>query len=136
MRTTKFRISKNDEIKATASGSDGLLSSVYDSQFTTIDEVVGVLMRKIPYYSGKKIDVEIFNMTKDKVKYLSINVNKQGWGKMKNKKQLEKKYVDELKDEYDRIGEIRANRITVGCLVVVLVVLSFIALKLGLIIIK
>ena len=55
---------------------------------------------------------------------------------MKNKKRIEKKYVDELKDEYDRIGEIRANRITVGCLVVVLVVLSIIAFKLGLIIIK
>ena len=55
---------------------------------------------------------------------------------MKNKKQIKKKYVDELKDEYDRIGEVRANRITIGCLVVVLVVLSFIALKLGLIIIK
>ena len=81
MKTTKFRISKNDEIKATASGSAGLLSSVYDSQFTTISEVVGVLKRKIPYYSGKKIEVEIWNMTKDKVKYLSINVNKQWWGK-------------------------------------------------------
>ena len=55
---------------------------------------------------------------------------------MKNKKQLEKKYVDELKDEYDRLGEIRSNRITVGCLVTVLLVLSLIALKLGLIIIK
>ena len=56
--------------------------------------------------------------------------------KMKNKKQLEKKYVDELKDEYDRIGEIRANRLTVGCLVTVLLVLSLLALKFGLIIIK
>ena len=55
---------------------------------------------------------------------------------MKNKKQLEKKYIDELKDEYDRLGEVRANKITVGCLVAVLVVLSFIAFKLGLIIIK
>ena len=54
---------------------------------------------------------------------------------MKNKK-LEKKYIDELKDEYDRLGEVRANKIMVGCLVVVLVVLSFIAFKLGLIIIK
>ena len=53
--------------------------------------------------------------------------------KMKNKKQLEKKYVDELKDEYDRLREIRANRLTVGCLVAVLLVLSLIALKLGLI---
>ena len=56
--------------------------------------------------------------------------------KMKNKKRIEKKYVDELKDEYDRIGEIRANRLTVGCLVTVLLVLSLIALKFGLIIIK
>ena len=55
---------------------------------------------------------------------------------MKNKKQLEKRYVDELKDEYDRIGEIRANRLTAGCLVTVLLVLSLIALKFGLIIIK
>ena len=44
---------------------------------------------------------------------------------MKNKKQLEKKYVDELKDEYDRLGEIRANRLTVGCLVTVLLVSKY-----------
>ena len=55
---------------------------------------------------------------------------------MKNKKQLEKRYVDELKDEYDRLGEIRANRLIIGCLVTVLLVLSIIAFKLGLIIIK
>ena len=55
---------------------------------------------------------------------------------MKNKKQIEKKYVDELKDEYDRLGEVRGNRITVGCLVAVLLALSLIALKFGLIIIK
>ena len=76
MKTQRFRISKNDEIKATASGSDGLLSSLYDSQFTTIGEVVGVLMRKIPYYSGKKIEVKIWNITKDEIKNLTINVNK------------------------------------------------------------
>ena len=52
---------------------------------------------------------------------------------MKNNKRLEKKYVDELKDEYDRVGEIRANRITIGCLIAVLLVLSLIAFKLGLI---
>ena len=55
---------------------------------------------------------------------------------MTNKKRIEKKYVDELKDEYDRLGEIRANRITVGCLIAVFLVLSIIAFKLGLIIIK
>ena len=77
MKTQRFRISKNDEIKATANSvSGGLLSSVYDSQFTTIGEVIGVLMRKIPYYSGKKIEVKIWNVTTDKIKYLTVNVNK------------------------------------------------------------
>ena len=77
MKKQRFRISKNDEIKATACASDGvLLSSVYDSQFTTIGEVIGVLLRKIPYCSGKKIDVKIWNITTDKVKYLTVNVNK------------------------------------------------------------
>ena len=56
--------------------------------------------------------------------------------KLKQMTEQEKKYVDELKDEYDRIGEIRGNRITVGCLVAVLLALSLIALKFGLIIIK
>ena len=55
---------------------------------------------------------------------------------MKNKKQIEKKYVDELNDQYDRTGEIRANKITVGCLVAVFLALSIIAYKLGLITIK
>ena len=77
MKNQRFRISKNDEIKATACAIDGgLLASVYDSQFTAIGEVVGVLIRKIPYYSGKKIEVKIWNITNDKVKYLTINVNK------------------------------------------------------------
>ena len=55
---------------------------------------------------------------------------------MKNKKQLEKKYVDELKDEYDRLGEIRGNRLKAGCLVTIVIVLFLLALKFGLIIIK
>ena len=77
MKKQRFRISKNDEIKATACAADGdLLSSVYDSQFTTIGEVIGVLMRKIPYYSGKKIEVKIWNVTTDKIKYLTVSVNK------------------------------------------------------------
>ena len=55
---------------------------------------------------------------------------------MKNKKQLEKKYVDELKDEYDRLGETRGNSIKVGCLVTIVLVLFLLALKFRLIIIK
>ena len=77
MKNQRFRISKNDEIKATACAISGdLLASLYDSQFTTIGEVIGVLLRKIPYYSGKKIEVKIWNITTDKVKYLTVNVNK------------------------------------------------------------
>ena len=77
MKNQRFRISKDNEIKATASAIDGvLLASLYDSQFTTIGEVIGVLMRKIPHYSGKKIEVKIWNITTDKVKYLTVNVNK------------------------------------------------------------
>ena len=77
MKNQRFRISKNDEIKATACTIEGvLLASVYDSQFTAIGEVVGVLIRKIPHYSGKKIEVKIWNITTDKVKDLTVNVNK------------------------------------------------------------
>ena len=77
MKNQRFRISKNDEIKATACTIEGvLLSSLYDSQFTTIREVVGVLIRKIPYYSGKKIEVKIWNITSDEVKYLTVNVSR------------------------------------------------------------
>ena len=77
MKNQRFRISKNDEIKATACTIEGvLLASLYDSQFTKIGEVIGVLMRKIPHYSGKKIEVKIWNITTDKVKYLTVNVNK------------------------------------------------------------
>ena len=43
---------------------------------------------------------------------------------MKNSKRIEKKYVDELKDEYDRLGEIRAKKFSVGCLVYVIVLLA------------
>lgn len=77
MKNQRFRMSKNDEVKASAYSISGdLLSSLYDSQFTTIDEVVSVLMQKIPYYSDKKIEVKIWNETTDKVKYLTVNVNK------------------------------------------------------------
>ena len=55
---------------------------------------------------------------------------------MKNKKQLEKKYIDELKDEYDRLGEARGNKLKAGCLVTIVLVLFLLSLKFGLIVIK
>ena len=54
---------------------------------------------------------------------------------MKNKK-TEKKYIDELKEEYERLGYIRGNRITVGCLVTVVIAIFLLALKFGILVIK
>ena len=73
---TRFRIAKNDTIKATAIGNGKLLSSVYDSQFTTISEVVGLLIGRIGFFSGKKVDICIYNQDKEKSKYLTVCVNK------------------------------------------------------------
>ena len=73
---TKFRISKNDTIKATASGQNGLLLTVYDSGFTTISQVVGKLISKIPYYSGKSIEISIYNENTQRIKYITKKVNK------------------------------------------------------------
>lgn len=72
----RFRVSKNDTIKATASGQNGLLSSVYDSEFTTTDQIVSRLISKIPYYSGKSIEISIYNIDKQTVKYITKKVNK------------------------------------------------------------
>lgn len=73
---TKFRVSKNDTIKAIARGQNGLLSTVYDSEFSTIDQVVSRLLSKIPYYSGKIIEISIYNIDKQTVKYITKKVNK------------------------------------------------------------
>ena len=54
---------------------------------------------------------------------------------MKNKK-TEKDYIDELKEEYERLGDVRCNRIIVGCLVTVVIVLFLLALKFGILVIK
>ena len=88
-------------------------------------------MEDVPNATIKAVASPIEKSRAGKTKYKQLKITI-----MKNKKQIEKKYVDELKDEYDRIGEIRANRITVGCLVAVLLALSLISFKLGLIIIK
>ena len=76
MKKQVFRISKNDEIKARAlSENNNLLALVYDSGFTTINEVVNVLMSKIQYTSSKKITIVITNITKETVKYIDKNIN-------------------------------------------------------------
>jgi len=56
----RFIISKNDTVRATAESigniNNRLLCSVYNSNFTRISEVISALNRKIPHYSGKKIE--------------------------------------------------------------------------------
>lgn len=54
---------------------------------------------------------------------------------MKNKKK-EKDYIDELKEEYERLGDVRGNRIIAGCLLTVVIVLFLLALKFGILVIK
>lgn len=73
----RFRIKETDTIKATATSvqTRKLLSSIYDSGFTSIDEVKDILLSKIPYFGGKKIDISILNIDKDECKNLTINVN-------------------------------------------------------------
>ena len=72
-----FKIAKKDCIKAFAvSNTTGkILSSVYDSGFTTISEVQSTLLRKIPFFGGKKINIQITNLDKEKYKSFDISVN-------------------------------------------------------------
>jgi len=68
---------KRFRIKATACSEKTrkLLCSVYDSGFTTIKEVQNALIRKIPYFNGKKINITITNLEKEQSKNYTINVN-------------------------------------------------------------
>ena len=52
------------------------------------------------------------------------------------KKKTEKKYIDELQEEYERLGDIRGNRTIVACLLTVVIVLFLLALKFGILVIK
>jgi hypothetical protein len=74
----RFRIKEQDTIKATAVSEDTrkFLSSIYDSGFTTIQEVEDSLTRKIPHFTGKKINITITNCDKEECKNYTISVNK------------------------------------------------------------
>lgn len=49
MKTKRFKLSKNDDIKATLFNKDGkLLSSVYDSGFSSLSQIKSALLSKIP----------------------------------------------------------------------------------------
>ena len=58
--TRRFRLSKNETIKANLMSENGkLLASIYDSGFTTKDGVFTALCRKTPFYGGNTVDVTI-----------------------------------------------------------------------------
>ena len=73
---TRFKISKNDTIKAFVHANNKLLASVYDSGFTTINEVVNRLISKIPYTNSKKLEISIHNNDKEQSKYITKKVNR------------------------------------------------------------
>jgi len=72
----RFRISKNDTIKATLCENGRLLCSLYDSNYTNIDSVVKSLICKVPYTNAKKLDICITNETKQTYKTLSVAANR------------------------------------------------------------
>lgn len=69
------RISRKDEIKATAMGDREMLASLFDSGFTTLAEVEKALIRKIPFYSGSKLNITITNLDKQESKNYDLKVN-------------------------------------------------------------
>lgn len=73
---SRFRIKYSDDIKAVACSEKGkLLATIYDSGFTTIGQVESALIRKIPFYSGRKISISMTNLDKEINKGYVINVN-------------------------------------------------------------
>jgi hypothetical protein len=59
MKDRRFRLSRNDTVKATISADRKLLASLYDSGFNTKDAIFNALCRKIPYYTGKIVECHI-----------------------------------------------------------------------------
>lgn len=73
---TIFRIKESDTVRANALNKDGrILATIYNSGFRTIAQVENALLNKIPYFSGKKVEISIFNIDKDTYKRYTINVN-------------------------------------------------------------
>lgn len=63
---TKFRVSANDTIKAMIFSNNKLVSQLYDSGFTTINQVKTTLKNKLNDYNKKgSFTYSILNETKD-----------------------------------------------------------------------
>lgn len=72
----RFRIAYNDTIRAYIYNSRGkLLATLYDSGFTTIKQVETALINKVPYFSGKRLEVSILNEDKGAYKHYETKVN-------------------------------------------------------------
>jgi hypothetical protein len=71
-----FRIKDSDTIRANALNKEGkVIASLYDSGFTTKKQVESALLRKIPHFSGRELEIGIFNIDKDAYKRYKIKVN-------------------------------------------------------------
>lgn len=72
------RISVNDTIKAVATDKNGkFLASVYDSQFSSIDGVIGALNQKAGGWCKPIHEVSIHNLDKDWIGYYTVNGKKK-----------------------------------------------------------
>jgi hypothetical protein len=75
----RFRINKDNTVLGTVSSlgthNDHLLASVYDSGFTTINQIISTLNRKIAFYGGNKLSYRIAIPEKELVKYIIKKVN-------------------------------------------------------------
>lgn len=71
-----FRIKESDTVRANVLNMEcKVLATVYDSGFTTKKQIECALLRKIPHFGGKKVEISIFNIDKDTYKRYTINVN-------------------------------------------------------------
>lgn len=72
----RFRLAYNDTVRAYLYNSKGqIIATLYDSGYTTIKQVETALLKKVPYYSGKRIDVSTANDTKGTYKMYKRTVN-------------------------------------------------------------
>jgi len=74
-----MRVEIKDTIRASAYGDDGkLISNLYKSGFTGIKQIMEELIRKVPYYSGKRLRFVIQNDDSKEVSIKFKNVNNNG----------------------------------------------------------
>lgn len=73
---SRFRLYEKDEVKIEAVSNGKLLATVRDSGFGKVAQAVGAVLRKIPHFAGKTIEVRITNLTRDTYTYRYIATNR------------------------------------------------------------